>query len=593
MHPYQILEVANTHGGSLNYLFELIDEFQEFKGYGMKFQPLHPDKIATKDYAWYNVYKELVFKPEEWKSIVQRAHKYKDIWIDLFDEYGVEVFHENRDTIKGVKLQASVLYNQKVLDRLSSASGLKDQVLIINISGYESSRIEERINYLLIKLRPLDLWIEVGFQAYPTELQDSGFVKIRHVKELFGRVVVFADHADAKGEDSIWLPIVAALNGADVIEKHVRHSTLETKHDHYSSLPKKQYEGYIKKLTSYLALNSQPFINKRESEYLQNSLQIPISAQRLSSGSLIDISKDLEFKRSGLKGLTSYDIQQLQSGFHILSVDVEKAKPILKKDFKKAIIATIIACRLKSTRLPKKALLKIGSLSSVERCIQSCKRFKDVNQTVLATSNLPEDAELENYCFDSSVIFHTGDPDDVIKRYLTICESLKIDVIIRVTADCPFVSDEIIDLLLKSHFQTGADYTASRISAVGSSAEIINKSALNKIKYHFPNAKYSEYMSWYFQNNPSYFKLNFVDLPSQLLRGYRLTLDYEEDLEMFNLIQNELDSLSLEGSIREIFSFLDTNQEVANLNAHLTLKYQTDATLIKTLNEETKIRVSE
>ena len=32
------------------------------------------------------------------------------------------------------------------------------------------------------------------------------------------------------------------------------------------------------------------------------------------------------------------------------------------EDFKKANIASIIACRLKSSRLPKKAVLKIGEL---------------------------------------------------------------------------------------------------------------------------------------------------------------------------------------------------------------------------------------
>ena len=52
-----------------------------------------------------------------------------------------------------------------------------------------------------------------------------------------------------------------------------------------------------------------------------------------------------------------------------------------EEDFKKANIATIIACRLKSSRLPKKALAKIGEITSVEYCIKNALSFKNVNQT--------------------------------------------------------------------------------------------------------------------------------------------------------------------------------------------------------------------
>lgn len=61
------------------------------------------------------------------------------------------------------------------------------------------------------------------------------------------------------------------------------------------------------------------------------------------------------------------------------------------------------------------------------------------------------------------MVFHKGDPEDVIKRYLGIVEKLKIDIIIRVTADMPFVSSIIVEKLLKSHFSEGADYTISKM----------------------------------------------------------------------------------------------------------------------------------
>ena len=58
---YNILEVANTHGGDLSSLKKLICEFSHFDGLGMKFQPFYYDEIAAPDYERYNVYKEFYF----------------------------------------------------------------------------------------------------------------------------------------------------------------------------------------------------------------------------------------------------------------------------------------------------------------------------------------------------------------------------------------------------------------------------------------------------------------------------------------------------------------------------------------------------
>lgn len=587
--PYQILEIANTHAGSIDYVLSLMDEFSGYKGYGIKFQPLHPDRIATKDFPWYNVYQEIFFSPEEWNRIIGKAIETKQVWLDLFDTYGVEIFHLQKEKVVGVKLQPSILYNQAVINALEESS-LKNHNLIINVSGLSIGEIKERLDYFSAILQPKEIWIEVGFQSYPTELQDCGYVKIDIVKKAFSNKIVFADHADGAGDDTVWLPMIAALKGADVIEKHIKHSTLDTKYDHFSSIDIYKYRVYTKNLHEYLSLLYQPFINEREKKYLSNSIQVPIASKDLKKGMLINFNSDLLFQRTGRTGLNTLELKSLQQGYHILSNDVKADAAFKKTDFKKATVATIIACRLKSSRLPKKALLKIGDITSVEKCIQSCLLFKDVNHTILATSDIEQDAELSHYTYSPDVIFHKGDPEDVIRRYLSVIDQLKIDVIIRITADMPYVSADLVDILLHSHFENGADYTAAKKSAVGTSVEVINTSALRKIKTHFPNAKYSEYMTWYFQNNPEHFKLNFVDLPEEFVRDYRLTLDYQEDLDLFNAIQKHLDENRMQTNIKTIFNFLDCNPDIANVNAHLTLKYKTDPELIAELNKETKIK---
>jgi len=588
---YNIMEVANTHAGSKEYVFELLAEFSEFNkenNFGIKFQPFKYDEIATVDFDWYDVYKELFFNEEEWNEIILEAYKTKDIWLDLFDLYGITVLKNNLRYITGLKLQTSVLDNKAIFQGLQTID-LTNIKLIINIAGRSQSDIYTIINKYE-KLGVKEILLEVGFQAYPTKLEDSGLSKLNFLQEEYSLKIVFADHIDGTLEDAITLPLIAASNGASVIEKHIMHSTLETKYDHFSSITYGNYSRLISMQEKYLALYANDFINSAEEKYLSTSYQIPILKFGKEAYSLIDIENDFIYKRSNEKGLNVQQLRELTSSFHIINNQKIKNTTLKNEDFKKANIAAIIAGRLKSTRLPEKALLKIGMYSSVELCIKNTLKFSNLNHVILATSTNEQDAKLIDYTFNDSVVFHRGDPDDVIKRYLEISEKLNIDIIVRITADMPYVSSDIYEYLLKSHFENGADYTTARNAAVGTNIEIINTNALKKIKSHFPNAVYSEYMTWYFQNNPEHFQLNFVDIPKKWIRDYRLTLDYQEDLDMFNKIEEHFLSNKLEYTIDELYKFLDNNEDISKINSHLTLKYKTDQTLIDTLNSETKIQ---
>ena len=97
-------------------------------------------------------------------------------------------------------------------------------------------------------------------------------------------------------------------------------------------------------------------------------------------------------------------------------------------------------------------------------------------------------------------------------------------------------------------------------------------------------------MTWYFQNNPEYFRLNFVDLPQEWVRDYRLTIDYQEDLDMFNHIEKHFKDNNLDFSLELLYQFLDANPKVVALNQNISLLYKTDDKLINLLNRETRIK---
>jgi N,N'-diacetyllegionaminate synthase len=587
---YHILEVANVHGGDPVYMEKLLDEFGDFAGgFGIKFQPFRYDAIAAPDFRSYDLYKKLFFSPRQWEQFIRKAGKTKDVWLDMFDEYSVEILNAHLPRIAGIKFQSSILQNRNIVNLLSQLK-LNDKQIILNVSGIESEDLPAIVNTFQEKLNPGRIILQIGFQAYPTEPGDAGLQKLQVLRDrLPTHPFSFADHSAPDREESRVLPILAVSLGAEYIEKHICLSGPPPQYDFQSAVDKAGCLLYLKLFESCRHAMTGSFGNERERNYLRRTIQAPILNKDLSAGQILDVSRDLDFRRSGRTGLGTDEIEDLNRNLYVLAKDKAAGELLQQEDFRKAVIAVVIICRLKSTRLPMKALQKIGSLASVETCIRGALRFRNTNHVILASSDLEEDAELARHTYSSRVPFEAGHPDDLFERYLKVIDKYHIDVVVRATADMPYLSEEIFDLLLQSHFSTGADYTRPKKSAVGVSVSIINAEAFRRARQYFPNPEYSEYLTYYFINNPRHFRLNHVELPAELVRDYRMTLDHQEDLDLFNRIEGHLDAQGLEPTARNIFRYLDDNPEVAAINRHLTLKYESDPDLVQKLKTYTVI----
>ncbi len=590
--PYVIFELANVHGGSSENVFRLIDEYSkiEFPNKAIKFQPLKPEEIALPDFHAFNIYKELYFEPSSWRDFISSASGYGDVWLDLFDVYGVEVLQTNIQNIAGIKLQASVLDNAELINTLSKVD-LSQQRLMINISGYEVTEIEYYVKKFN-ELKASQIILQIGFQAYPTSLEDTGLQKITVLKSAFpGNPLCMADHASAESVAAKQIPSWAVLAGCSYVEKHFCFSRDEAKYDFYSALEPKEFGDMLSQITNLIDAHSGAFISMSEKDYLEKSYQTPILNKTLPAGKLIALS-DLSFRRTNQDGLNCKEIVHEQSQFRLTTTEIREHSTIRRDNYRKARIGVLVACRMKSSRLKKKAIQPMCGVASINRCLYNCTLMKNVDKLVLTTSTVDDDEVLENYTLDGKAEFWRGDPVDVIQRYLGACDKYDLDVVIRVTADCPVISPEITELLLKSHFDSGADYTAATHSAVGSSPEIYNVEALRSVISLLGKADYSEYMTWYMQNNKDIFKVNMVDLPSSLDRDYRLTLDYPEDLEMFDRLYSVLEERNIQPTLLNVFEVLDADNSISGINQHLTLSYKTDPDLIKKLNKATRIKVS-
>ena len=574
--PKIIFEVANVHGGDYSHFKKIIKYYNSInypnKLKSIKFQVLNANEISTPEYHWYKTYKKLYFSPDQWKNIIRKSNIKTNIWLDLFDNYSFEILKKNLNYIHGFKLQPSILFNKNLYNSLRTIN-LKKKIVILNISGLSLSKINEFIKKFEI-LKPKKIIIQFGFQSYPTEIKDTNLNKVFEIKKKFPKYdFCMADHADASNEFSIDVPIYSKLIGAKFLEKHFCLSRKKSPYDKYSSLEPKQIEKLIKKINSLDRAFGNSFINYKEQKYLLDSIQIPVTKKNSFFSSTL-ANNDISFKRTDKKGLSFEDLQKLKNKKYILIKNKKINQTYQLADFKKAKIGILVTGRMKSSRLPRKALKKIGNLSSIELCLKNCKKVSKNIKVILATSFLNEDKILVKKYKKKYDVF-AGHPEDVIKRFSDAAKKYKLDVVVRVTGDCPFVSPEIINYLIDNHFSTGADYTAAKKFAVGTTGEVYNVGALNFILKKMKKAPFSEYMPWYFLNNKNYFKINIVELPKHLVRKHRLTLDYDDDLLMFNKLVNVSQQSASRLSTKTIFNILDKSSNISRINSKFKLIYLT------------------
>lgn len=253
---------------------------------------------------------------------------------------------------------------------------------------------------------------------------------------------------------------------------------------------------------------------------------------------------------------------------------------------KKPKIAVAVICRLKSTRLPKKALLKIYGVESIVRCLFNATNIPEVDEVVLATSYLKEDDPLEGFTLGGKIKVYRGDPDNVATRMFNVAAMTGADIILRITGDCPVVAPELVSYLIKLHLNAGADLTIpDEHYPVGTGADVYSVAALQKLLDQPDKLTHTEYLSLYFINNPHLFNVNKVALPKEFRHPeWRLTLDEKDDLLLFEKIFSSLNIGEEPLYYTVLAEFLKNNPKIASINSHVKHKWKN-----KEINDATSL----
>lgn len=193
----------------------------------------------------------------------------------------------------------------------------------------------------------------------------------------------------------------------------------------------------------------------------------------------------------------------------------------------------IIVGRLKSKRLPQKALLPLGpdhTISSflITRLSNQLSNLSNVTIT-FATSYLDTDLPLHTHIINSGFKCFQGHPTNVISRLLEADKDYNSDYIIRVTADNPFTCPFHIGQLISTvELDPQIDYCLFPDLNTGLRAEIISASYLRNLHCSVKDPHSSEYMS-YMLDRPDHANVRYMKCSIDYHeRSFCFTVDTQE-----------------------------------------------------------------
>lgn len=224
-------------------------------------------------------------------------------------------------------------------------------------------------------------------------------------------------------------------------------------------------------------------------------------------------------------------------------------------------VAFIIQARMQSTRLPGKILLPLPLWEDKPMLLWIVEALKNStygSQIFVATSENKENDVLEDFCRHHEINCFRGDEDDVLSRFTGILRATPFDIVVRLTADNPFVDVKLLDETIGHHLANNNQYTKTTALPLGMNFEVVDGEALTSLESQNLSDADKEHVTLFLRNDKAYKTGIFQPKIAAYLKDLRLTIDYASDLVVassliaFSIKYNDLKGISLIEKVHEL-----------------------------------------
>lgn len=236
-------------------------------------------------------------------------------------------------------------------------------------------------------------------------------------------------------------------------------------------------------------------------------------------------------------------------------------------------IGIITQARMTSTRLPGKVLQKVNGRSLLDYHIDRLKRTGF--EIIIATTTNITDNPIIEFCDKNDIKSSRGSEENVLSRFYSAAVENKLDIIVRVTSDCPLIDPHLIRNSVEKYLRFNNDnmYMSNAIDrtfARGFDFEIFSFSLLEEAYKHATLLRDLEHVTPYIRDNHSGLG-EFYEIKQTVDNSHlRITVDTSED---FELVKNLIEKYNAQDlPYTEIEKILVDHPELVAINQHIEQK---------------------
>jgi spore coat polysaccharide biosynthesis protein SpsF len=236
----------------------------------------------------------------------------------------------------------------------------------------------------------------------------------------------------------------------------------------------------------------------------------------------------------------------------------------------KKVVGFVVQARMGSSRLPGKVMMPAAGKPLLGHLLDRLKKSVTADKIIVATSVSQQDNVIAEYCESSGYLVHRGSEQDVLDRYYQACVQYGVDVVVRITSDCPLIDTTLVDEMVHFYFehQDEFDLITNRHPHTypdGLDFDVIPIKALQHVWQNAVELRHREHTVPFFWETGM--RVHNFQHPENLFARHRWTLDYREDYELIRTIYEALYREDQFITTEKILEYLDHNPRVSALNA--------------------------
>lgn len=221
-----------------------------------------------------------------------------------------------------------------------------------------------------------------------------------------------------------------------------------------------------------------------------------------------------------------------------------------------------IPVRLESKRLPKKALKKIDDKPIIQYLIERLQQLKKVSNIIICTTTKKSDDELIEFLERNHFSYYRGSTEDILDRFLQASMKFNSDFIIAIDGDDIYCDPDLIAKIIDEFENSNADCIKIENVPVGFTSFGFKTSTLKKIcQLKKTSNTETGYLRFFNDDKLFVIKKLMIKLKTTFQKNLRMSLDYEEDFKIAEMI---FKSLGNNFHIEDILKFLSDNPSIIN-----------------------------